>query len=156
MNTMNPRSMLFLAFAFAIFIGEPLNGRADVTDEAKSVRKVLEDQAAAWNRKDLDGFCEGYWKSPDLVFQSGGDRANGFEAMRERYRKRYQGEGKAMGALTFKDLEVILLAKDAAMVRGGWSLVMPDKSNPHGLFTVILRKLPEGWRIVHDHTSSAS
>ena len=125
-------------------------------DDSQAVRKVLEDQVAAWNRKDLDGFCSTYWNSPDLVFQSGGDQTKGFEAMRDRYRKRYQGDGKAMGTLTFKDLEVIVVANDAAMVRGRWSLVMPDKKNPNGLFTVILRKLPEGWRIVHDHTSAAS
>jgi hypothetical protein len=31
---------------------------------------------------------------------------------------------------------------------------MPDGSTPGGLFTVIFRKLPEGWKIVHDHTSA--
>ena len=130
--------------------------RGDDAVEAQAVRKLLDDQVAAWNRKDLDGFCQGYWNSPDLVFQSGGDRSNGFEAMRDRYRKRYQGEGKTMGTLAFGNLEVILLGPDAAMVRGRWSLVMPDQRKPKGLFTLIVRKLPEGWRIVHDHTSAAS
>lgn len=146
---------VFLA-GIMLVVGLATSSRGDAADDGQAVRKVLEDQVAAWNRKDLDGFCSTYWNSPDLVFQSGGDQTKGFEAMRDRYRKRYQGEGKAMGTLTFKELEVILLANDVAMVRGRWSLVMSDKKNPNGLFTVILRKLAQGWRIVHDHTSAAS
>ncbi len=73
--------------------------------------------------------------------------------MRDRYRKNYQAEGKAMGTLAFADVEVEPLAPDVALARGRWSLVKPDGSRPHGLFTLILRRLPGGWKIVHDHTS---
>jgi beta-aspartyl-peptidase (threonine type) len=74
--------------------------------------------------------------------------------MRDRYRKRYQAEGRAMGSLEFSGVEVIVLAPDAALARGRWRLTMPDGQKPGGLFTLLLRKLPEGWRIVHDHTSA--
>ncbi len=74
-------------------------------DPAVEVRALLDRQVADWNRKDLDGFLAGYWDSPDVVFQSGGDRTRGFAAMRDRYRKNYQAEGKEMGTLTFTDLE---------------------------------------------------
>ncbi len=120
----------------------------------QSVRAVLERQAADWNRGDLDGFLAGYWKSPRVVFQSGGQRYDGWEAMRDRYRRRYQAEGRAMGKLTFSGLEVEPLGPESALARGRWELKMPDGSTPGGLFTVIFRKLPEGWKIVHDHTSA--
>jgi beta-aspartyl-peptidase (threonine type) len=119
-----------------------------------SVRAVLDRQVADWNKGDLDGFLAGYWNSPKVVFQSGGRRLDGWEAMRERYRQRYRAEGRAMGRLAFSGLDVEALGPDAAMARGRWQLTMPDGSTPGGLFTVIFRKLPEGWKIVHDHTSA--
>jgi ketosteroid isomerase-like protein len=123
-------------------------------DEAAAVRKVLDTQVECWNRADLDGFLDGYRRGPDVVFQSGANRFDGFEAMRDRYRKTYQADGKEMGTLAFSGIEVILLGPDSALARGRWKLAMSDGKQPGGLFTLVLRKLPEGWRIVHDHTSS--
>lgn len=123
------------------------------SSSVQAVRAVLERQAADWNRGDLDGFLAGYWKSPRVVFQSAGQRYDGWEAMRDRYRRRYQAEGRAMGKLAFSGLEIEPLGPEAVLARGRWDLKMPDGSTPGGLFTLILRKFPEGWKIVHDHTS---
>jgi beta-aspartyl-peptidase (threonine type) len=120
---------------------------------AKAVRGVLDEQERAWNKGDLDGFMAGYWKSPDLTFFSGDKVTRGWEATLERYRKKYQAEGKEMGKLSFKDLDVQVLGPDSAVVRGRFELVT-SKDKPTGLFTLLLRRFPEGWRIVHDHTSS--
>jgi beta-aspartyl-peptidase (threonine type) len=123
-------------------------------DSVRAVRAVLDGQVADWNTGNLEAFLAGYWHSPKVVFQSGGQRYDGWNAMRERYRRRYQAEGRAMGRLEFSALEIELLASEAALARGRWRLTMPDGTKPGGLFTVILRKLPEGWKIVHDHTSA--
>ena len=123
-------------------------------DPAKAIRAVLDQQVVDWNKKDLDAFCNGYWKSPKLVFQSGGTKTEGWEAMRSRYRARYQGEGREMGTLVFSDLEIEPLGPESAFSRGRWELTMADQSKVGGRFTVILRRFPEGWRIIHDHTSS--
>lgn len=120
-----------------------------------AIKRVLDDQTAAWNRGDLDAFLAGYWHSPKVVFQSGGTRNVGFDAMRDRYRETYQSNGRAMGKLAFSDLEIESLAPDAAFVRGRYTLSMADGSRPTGLFTLIMRRLPDGWKIVHDHTSAA-
>lgn len=119
-----------------------------------AVRRVLDDQVAAWNKGDLKGFMAGYWNSPDLSFYSGSDVQKGWEATLERYKKRYQSEGKEMGQLVFKDLDIELLGPKTALVRGRWQLTMSDKKTLGGLFTLLLKEMPEGWRIVHDHTSS--
>jgi beta-aspartyl-peptidase (threonine type) len=124
--------------------------RASAAEAA--VRKVLDDQAAAWNKGDLDGFMAGYWNSPDLTFFSGGKVTRGWEATLERYRQRYRSEGKEMGHLAFRDLDVTVLGPDSAVVRGRFELEL-GKDKHTGLFTLLLRKKPEGWRIVHDHTS---
>ncbi len=127
---------------------------AEPRDATQAVQAVLDRQVSDWNKGDLEGFLNGYWKSPKVVFQSGGERFDGWEAMRDRYRRRYQGTGRAMGRLEFSGLEIETLGPEAALARGRWRLFMPDGTKPGGLFTVIFRKLPEGWKIVHDHTSA--
>ena len=119
----------------------------------KDIRRVLDDQVKAWNRGDLKGFMVGYWKSPELTFSSGKEQTKGWQQTLERYRKHYQGKGREMGTLSFTDLTVTPLGPDSAYVRGRWQLV-PSKDKLTGLFTLIFRRFPEGWRIVHDHTSN--
>jgi len=122
---------------------------------ASAIRTVLDEQSAAWNRGDIDAFMRGYWKSPELTFYSGGNVTSGWDATLQRYRARYQGAGHEMGKLDFSELEIHVLARDAAWVGGRWHLKMSDGKDLGGLFTLIFRKFPDGWRIVHDHTSSA-
>jgi uncharacterized protein (TIGR02246 family) len=124
-------------------------------DDAAPVRSLLDAQVAAWNRGDLEAFMAGYWHSPELVFCSGAVVSKGWDATLERYRKRYQAEGREMGRLRFESLEVQLLGPDAAFARGEYWLRTSDGKEPHGRFTLILRRLDGAWRIVHDHTSSA-
>jgi ketosteroid isomerase-like protein len=121
-----------------------------------AVRAVLQAQVGAWNHHDLDAFMAGYWKSPELTFFSGATETKGWEPTLERYRRNYQSAGNSMGTLSFSDLRVEPLSSDAAFVRGQFHLVMPDGKQPHGVFTLIFRKFPEGWRIVHDHTCAAA
>ena len=73
--------------------------------------------------------------------------------MLARYRRNYEAPGKERGTLAFTQLEVVPLADDAALTRGRWDLDYANKSDVGGLFTLALRRTPEGWRIVHDHTS---
>jgi ketosteroid isomerase-like protein len=146
-------SILCFVSAGILYYSGPLLGAPPTDSAEKVIRKVLDDQVAAWNRGDLEGFMKGYWKSPDLTFSSGKDQTKGWQATLDRYRKRYQGEGREMGKLTFFEVMVKPLGRDSAYVRGRWQLVR-SKDKPGGLFTLILRRLPEGWRIVHDHTSN--
>lgn len=119
------------------------------------IREVLNNQVEAWNRQDLQTFMQGYWCSPELTFVSGATVYRGWDNAMERYRKAYQSEGKQMGKLTFSDLQIEMLAPSAALVRGSFHLAMPDGKQPHGVFTLVFRKFPEGWRIIHDHTCAA-
>ena len=125
------------------------------TNATGAIQRVLAEQSEAWNRHDLKGFMEGYWNSPELTFFSGAKQTSGWHATLERYQKTYQSEGKEMGRLQFFDLQIEPLGSEAAFVRGAWQLTMSDGKTPHGLFTLVFRKFPEGWRIVHDHTSAA-
>ena len=116
---------------------------------------MLVSQIEAWNHGQIEGFMQGYWRSPDLTFYSGGTVTKGWEPTLQRYRQRYTGQGKEMGHLDFQDLNVDLVGRKAAVVTGKWQLTMSDGKTPHGLFTLIVKKMPAGWKIVHDHTSVA-
>ncbi|MGA8212450.1 MAG: nuclear transport factor 2 family protein [Candidatus Sulfotelmatobacter sp.] len=124
-------------------------------NEQRAVERVLRKQQEAWNRHDLEGFMGGYWRSPELTFFSAGKEQDGWEATIERYLAKYAGPGQEMGKLDFSGLRVEVLSQDSAFVRGSWKLTMSDGKTPHGLFTLVFRKFPEGWKIVHDHTSGA-
>jgi uncharacterized protein (TIGR02246 family) len=120
-----------------------------------AVQAVLDAQVAAWNRGDLDGFMAGYWKNDKLTFFSGDTITQGWQATMDRYRKRYQSEGREMGKLEFRGMDIEILTDTAAVVRGRWRLTMNDGKTPNGLFTLLVRRLDGDWRIVHDHTSAA-
>ena len=130
----------------------PSSSRAQDGAEA-AIKKVLTDQSAAWNRGDLDAFMEGYAKATELRFASGASVTRGWQETLARYKQRY-GDRAAMGMLTFSDLDVTVLAPDAALVFGRWHL-KNDHGEPNGLFTLLFRKTDAGWRIVADHTSAA-
>ena len=127
----------------------------NLSEQVTAVQKILEQQETAWNRHDLPSFMAGYWHSDGLTFFSGATALSGWEATLQRYQKRYQSEGHEMGKLEFSDLNIQILGPEAAFVRGGWKLTTSDGQTPHGLFTLVFRKMPEGWKIVHDHTSAA-
>jgi len=115
------------------------------------IRAVLKSQVSAWNRGDIDGFMAGYARSPKTTFVSGDEVTRGWQKVRDRYAKKYDAREK-MGMLTFSKVEITFLGNDAAMALGSWSLERKN-DRPHGKFSLLFRRLPEGWRIVLDHTS---
>lgn len=124
---------------------------AAATDRVAEIRAVMATQVAAWNRGDIDGFMSGYARSKTTEFVSGDKLTRGWQTVRDRYKKKYDSREK-MGTLTFSEIKIIALAPDAALVVGRWKLLRKG-DHPHGIFTLIFRRGPAGWRIVHDHTS---
>ncbi len=125
-----------------------------VGDPAAEVRAVWNAQVDAWNHGDLDAFMAGYWNSPDLVFFSNKTETRGWQQTLDRYRATYKAEGRQMGTLDFPKLEFKVLSPEAVLARGQWRLKMPDGKESTGMTSVTFQKRPEGWRIVHDHSSS--
>ena len=121
---------------------------------AAVVRAVIEEQAAAWNRGDIEGFMDGYARSEETVFVSGDTVTRGWQTVLDRYRKNYDSREK-MGTLQFTELETKPLGPDAVVVLGRFQLTRAGDT-PRGRFTLIFRRAGRNWRIVHDHTSSAS
>jgi beta-aspartyl-peptidase (threonine type) len=129
----------------------------DTPDDTGLIRGVLDAQVKAWNKGDLDGFMAGYWKDEKLSFISNGAITQGWDATRERYKKRYftpNAEGKLAerGELSFDELHFEGFGADGAMVRGKFILKL-EKETATGRFTLGFRHFPDGWKIISDHTS---
>jgi len=120
------------------------------TDQAQ-IRAVLDAQVKAWNRGAVSAFMQGYWNSSQTEFVGSTGIVRGWQPVLDRYRKSYPDRA-AMGHLDFSKLEITMLGPDAAMVVGHFHLQRQNDA-PSGVFTLVFRKFPEGWRIIHDHTS---
>lgn len=116
-----------------------------------AIETVLHAQQEAWNRGDVDSFLIGYWHSPDLTFSGSNGVSRGWDGVLARYRKNYPDRA-AMGQLDFSELEVRFLGPDFALVLGHWHLKR-EKGDIGGVFSLVWQRFPDGWKIIHDHTS---
>jgi len=150
------RSLLYFVALGVIFSAQAASSaqsnKSDTTSEA-AIRAVLDAQRDAWNRGNIEGYMDGYNRSPNTEFVGGDNISRGWQTVLDRYKKNYNSREK-MGMLTFSDLEITMLSKDAALVLGRWRLKRAN-DEPHGIFTLLFRKTKTGWKIVHDHSSSA-
>ncbi|MCM3901429.1 MAG: SgcJ/EcaC family oxidoreductase [Pyrinomonadaceae bacterium] len=156
---MRRRPVCLLLFTAAI-LAAPIYDSVHAQTKSKSdtvstsaVRAVLDAQVDAWNRGDIEGFMDGYARSPDVTFISGDNFTRGWQTVHDRYKKNYDSREK-MGTLTFSELETTVLGNDAVVTIGRWHLQLAN-GQPHGRFTLVFRRTGQGWRIIHDHTSSA-
>jgi beta-aspartyl-peptidase (threonine type) len=143
--------LIFSGFGRGRAFGKPAEGRD--ADHA-AIQKVLDAQQAAWNRGDVDAFVVGYWQSPELTFSGSSGVSRGWDGVLARYKKNYP-DRSAMGVLDFSELEFRFLGPDAALVLGKWHLKR-EKGDVGGVFTLVWQRFPEGWKIIHDHTSAVS
>lgn len=149
---------VFLIAGFALLLvlswSVHLLGTPDKARDAdmKSINEVLNAQQSAWNRGDVDAFLIGYWRSPELTFSGGNGVSRGWDGVLARYKKSYPNHA-AMGQLEFSDLEFRFLGPDAALVLGQWHLKR-ESGDIGGVFTLVWQKFPDGWKIIHDHTSA--
>jgi len=147
--------VLLLLLCCMLGCGEATSQEAydGAADEA-AIRALLDQQEQAWNRGDIEAFMDGYVRNDSLRFASAGTEHRGWQATLDRYHRTYPDRA-AMGSLTFDLRDIRLLTPRWAVVFGGYQLERAE-DNPSGLFTLLFEKRPEGWRIIHDHTSAGS
>ena len=115
------------------------------------IKLVLQQQEEAWNKGDLDGFMQHYWKSPELQFVSKNGVKKGWQSVYDSYQKNYAAKGE-MGKLNFQVLSIQTIDKKNAMVTGTWKV--ENTSGVHqGYFTLWFKNIEGKWLIVMDHTS---
>jgi uncharacterized protein (TIGR02246 family) len=120
----------------------------------QEILAVLDAQTVAWNKGDVETFMKGYQDSPDLTFV-GKAVTKGYQPVLERYRKSYPTSA-AMGTLSFSDQVVRLLDKNNAIITGRFHLKRTTEGggDATGIYSLVMRRTKQGWKIVHDHTSS--
>lgn len=119
--------------------------------EEAAIRRLLTLQTEAWNRGNIEGFMQTYWKSDSLMFIGSKGVVSGWQQTLDNYKKGYP-DTAAMGKLFFDILEVKPLSKDYAFVVGKWMLKR-SIGDVSGHYTLLLRKIRGQWVIVADHSS---
>src|SRR5678815_2752790 len=140
-----------LAIALGACASGPSIRRFEPGDRA-AITSVLDHQVAAWNRGDLVSYMEGYARTPALVFTSGGNVRRGWQDAFDHYQARYATDPRAMGTLAFHIDSIDPVGADGAVVLGRWELTGTEHAGRGG-FSLVVERRPEGWRIIHDHTS---
>lgn len=146
--------LFVLAFGFLNWQKVRANARSSQDTDRAAITAALSTQQAAWNRGDVDAFMEAYWHSPELTFSGSNGVARGWDGVLARYKKSYPDRA-AMGQLDFSGLEFHFLGPDAALVLGNFHLKR-EKDEPRGVFSLVWQRFPEGWKIIHDHTSAVA
>lgn len=125
-----------------------------VSDASSAVPAMLRASAADWNRGDLDGFLDDYLDSPQTAFV-GSEVSFGVDQIRARYLRSYWSTGTPEDLLAFEDIHVRPLGSDHALARGRYVLTnrSTGEQSSTGMFSLVLVRTPDGWRIIHDHSS---
>ncbi len=149
------RGLVLLA---ALLLAVVASGRMQLHDAggaAKTeIQVVLDQQLAAWNRGDIEGFMAGYWQSPELVYLTDSKIVRGWQTLLDYYRQAFRAPNEAkMGILSLPEEEITLLGRDSALVWGTYVVKTKDGDARGGRYTLAMRKLPQGWRTVYDRTS---
>jgi ketosteroid isomerase-like protein len=132
---------------------------AEAAAAISNIHTAMDAQAEAWNRADVDAFMEAYEDSPDTTF-IGMTVRKGFKPILERYKQAYS-TAEQMGKLSFTDVDVRLLPgacgkSELALVTGKFHLertARGEAKKDDGIFSLVWRKGPKGWKIILDHTS---
>ena len=143
-----------LALWCALAAGCASTGRAGAAGAEAEIAAELRASAERWNAGDLSGFLAPYLDSPETTFVGSRGLLRGKSAIEQSYRSGYWSSGTPRDRLRFADLEVRPLGPDHALVTGRY--LLSDASGAptgEGPFTLVYARTPQGWRIVHDHSS---
>ena len=122
-------------------------------NEINAIKKMLSNQQECWNNGDIDGFMQGYWQSEKLIFTSLRHKpAYGWNNTLDRYKNSYPTKS-SMGKLKFQILDLKLISKTTAILKGKWELIR-EKDNPNGIFWLDIDKFDKDWLITKDSTIS--
>lgn len=124
---------------------------ASQSKNESAIRRVLEIQSSDWNRGDIEGFMEGYWKNDSLMFIGRTGVTYGWNNTLNNYKKGYP-DTAAMGKLTFTMIQIKKFSRKFYHVTGKWFLKR-SIGDVGGYFTLVFQKINGRWVIISDHTS---
>jgi uncharacterized protein (TIGR02246 family) len=113
----------------------------------------LERAASDWNRGDLEGFLSDYAPESTTTFIDGRRARHGFDFIRDNYAPRF-APGARRDSLHFEEVEARWLSPTLALVTARYILQRGGATSASGPFTLVMERRSEGWKILHDHSSS--
>jgi beta-aspartyl-peptidase (threonine type) len=130
---------------------------ARAADSEAEIRSLLIEQiqhsADAWNRGDLDAFVGDYAHDSTTTFMAAGHARRGFDFIRGNYAPRF-APGAQRDSLSFEELDARPLSPALALLTGRFILHRGGSVTASGPFTLVLERRSDGWKILHDHSSS--
>lgn len=144
------RNILFAALSLPC---APLTQTIDEAAEKTAILEVIAAMQDAWNRGDFRGYMQGF-KNPDVIFVSGGRFQAGWQGTLDHYIRDYGTSADTRGTLRFYDIQIELLAPDAAQLISHYQLVKPQHPQ-YGINTRLMRKVNGQWVIALNHVSSS-
>lgn len=120
----------------------------DVALAEASIRLVMEAQENAWNKHDLEGFMQGYWKSGQLKFYGSNGLTLGWDNTLSKYKKNYPSKAES-GTLNFVINDISKIEGNNYWVMGEYHLKR-EIGNADGVFIIIFKKINNEWKIVAD------
>ena len=142
--------LMVLTLVLSMFCAKT-ESELNISQIQTEIQTIMDEQKAAWNAGSVEGFMKYYWHSDEFTFQGGNKRLQGWNELLAMYQQNYAGEN--MGKLDFTDIEIHSISKNSAYVLGRWRVSIKDTVK-EGMFTLILKKIDVGWRIIVDHSSS--
>jgi ketosteroid isomerase-like protein len=121
------------------------------TKDEADIRKILDSQTKAWNRGDIEGFMQGYWKSDSLLFIGKNGINRGWQRTLNNYKRSYP-DTTVMGKLAFDIVLVKKLSAEYYYVVGKWMLKR-SIGDLSGYYNLLLKKIRGQWLIIADHSS---
>jgi len=135
---------------FVVTVTLLYHAQAQSTDE-QSIRKILNDQIAAWNAGNIDEFMKGYWNNDSLMFIGKSGVTYGYQNTLMNYKRHYSNASE-MGSLSFDLIKVQRLSPEYYFVVGKWFLKR-TVGDIGGHYDLLFRKINGRWFIVSDHSS---
>ena len=158
---MKRASLVICTALLSLTLNQPARAQAppDQSSDEAGIRAAIRSQTDAWNRADIPAFMQTYEDSPDTTF-IGQKLRKGYQPILERYRQSYTSR-EQMGKLSFSDIDIRLLPSgcgksEIALVTGKFHLDRTEHgqaAKDDGIFSLVWRKGPQGWKIILDHTS---
>lgn len=142
---------IFIFVLFGLF-AQNCSTTKKFSEAEPTIRSIMANQEAAWNRGDLRAFMDGYWKSDSLCFIGSKGLTYGWQETLDNYKKSYPDKA-SMGKLTFTLKKIEQSSPSSAFVIGAWHLSRPDMGDLSGYYTLFWKKIKGQWRIVADHSS---
>lgn len=142
---------ILVLFLSLIASAASLKAQSNTLSESQ-IRLALKMQEEAWNRGDLEGFMQSYWKNDSLLFIGSKGPTYGWQKTLDNYRESYP-DAQAMGKLVFEIKKLTILDQSHAFVVGSWML-QRSQDQPSGYFSLLWKKFGKEWKIIADHSSS--